>query len=50
MNASVHDGTLVSLLFSTLYLTNVLVNVTSALLLHCDGLQQTSGMQHGESQ
>ncbi len=51
-NASVHDSTLcfVSLLFITLYLTNVLVSVTAALLLHCDGPEQPSGIQHDESQ
>lgn len=41
---------LLHLLFITLYPTNVLVSVTSALLQHCDGPEQATGMQHDESQ
>lgn len=40
----------VSLLFITLYLTNVLVSVTSALFLCYDEAEQASSRRHDESQ
>lgn len=40
----------VSLLFITLYLTNVFVSVTSALFLRYDEAERASSWQHDESQ